>query len=125
MKYWTIKVYSNNGKVSAFNKWLKTIPKGAQMEINVRLRFLQTQQHWERPLAAKLKGVKDIYEIRIKWQKTQYRPLGFFGPNSGDFTLLIGSKEKDRKFVPVDADEIADQRRNFILQGKGYAINYF
>jgi len=125
MILWTIKVYSNDKETSALDKWFKNIPEEAWIEINTRLRYLRTQKIWERPWAAKLKKVKDIYEIRVKSENVQYRPLGFFNTNLKEFTLLIGAIEKGNKFEPHDADKTAEKRRNLIVEGKKYAINYF
>lgn len=101
------------------------MPKGAQAEINARLRYMENLKIWVRPHSAKLKGSKHIHEIRIKWQKNQYRPLGFFGPNDNEFTLLIGAVEKDSKFEPKNAIEISEKRYKHIMEDGKYIDDYF
>jgi len=44
----------------------------------------------------------------------QYRPLGCYGPERREFTLLIGAVEKGGK-LPRAALEAAVQRRKIIL----------
>lgn len=126
MNYWTIKVYSRDGETRITDKWLKSLPVGAQTEITTTLRYLQTQKLWGRPYSAHLKGkFKQIHEIRIRWDGNQYRPLGFFGPNEGEFTLLIGAIEKGSKFEPKNAPAIANERRKLALREEKHAIKYF
>jgi hypothetical protein len=126
MNYWTIKVYSKDGKTRITDKWLKSLPAGAQAEITTTLRYLQTQELWGRPYSAQLRGKFSlIHELRIKWQRNQYRPLGFFGPNEDEFTLLIGAIEKGSNFEPKNAPASADERRKLVLGDKKYAIKYF
>ena len=116
MCYWTIKTFITSSGRNVIKEWVSKQPRGVQARINVRLRMLQTQQHWGRPYSEKLKGkYNQIYEIIITWNKNQYRPLGFFGPNQGDFTLLVGAKEKGSKFEPKKAPAIADDRRKLVL----------
>ena len=125
MKYRTIKTFIKpNGET--VKDWVNEQPKGAQAEINTRLRYLETQKIWGRPYSAKLKGkFNKIHEIIITWNRNQYRPLGFFGSNKGDFTLLIGAKEKDSKFEPKNAPAMAEDRRKLVLKDGKYAIKYF
>ena len=125
MNYWTIKVFSREGKTRITDKWLESLPLGAQIEINIRLRYLQAIKLWGRPYSAKLKGFPHIHEIIIKWKGNQYRPLGFFGRNKGEFTLLVGSVEKDSNFEPKNAPAIAEDRIKLVLGDEKYAIKYF
>lgn len=126
MKHWIIKVFTTEGGTNVIKKWLKGLPVGAQVEIEARLRYLETQQLWGRPYSAKRKGAyNDIHEVIIRWNKNQYRPLGFFGPNQKEFTLLVGAQEKDSKLDPISADDIAEKRRKIVLEDSNYAKIYF
>ncbi|MGD0883576.1 MAG: type II toxin-antitoxin system RelE/ParE family toxin [Thermodesulfovibrionales bacterium] len=126
MIYWRIKVFIKDRGTDVIREWLKDMPRGAQIEVNTRLRYLRTLKTWKgRPLSAKRKGTGDIYEIIISWNKNQYRPLGFFGPKEDEFTLLIGAQEKDWKLEPKNADEIAERRRKLILEGGDNIDDYF
>lgn len=126
MKHWTIKTFITTSGKNVIKKWLKNQPIEAQAYINSRLRYLETQKIWNhRPYSAKRKGSNHIYEVIITRNKVQYRPLGFFGANLDEFTLLVGAKERDWKLEPIDADEIAEKRRELILKDGKYAIKYF
>ena len=46
----------------------------------------------------------------------QYRPLGCYGPDRNEFTLLIGAKEIGSKFEPKDAPNKAMERQRLIFQ---------
>lgn len=125
MSYWTIKAFKTDRGENAVKNWVEEQPKKAQAAIKVRLRYLATQQIWDRPHVKKLKGSKHIFEIRVTSIKVQYRPLGFYGPNQKEFTLLIGAIEKDSEFKPKTAIKTAESRRELILKDDSYAIKYF
>lgn len=125
MKHWKIKVFIKDRGTNVIKDWLKDEPKKAQAVINTRLRYMETLQNWGRPYSAKRKGSGHIHEIIITWNRNQYRPLGFFGPKEGEFTLLVGAKEKDWKLMPKEADAIAEQRRKLILEDGGNIDDYF
>jgi hypothetical protein len=65
-----------------------------------------------------LAGWHDIYEIRVGSSGVQYRPLGCYGPDKHEFTLLVGAIEKGGK-LPRPALETAVQRRRIILADRG------
>jgi len=125
MNHWKIKVFINNRGTNVIKEWLKDLPKAAQAEIDNRLKYMQTLKTWGRPYSAKLKGSDHIHEVRIKCQKVQYRPLGFFGPTDGVFTLLVGAREKDSKLEPKNAQKSAEERRELILTNERFIDDYF
>ncbi|MEW6687557.1 MAG: hypothetical protein AB1452_00570 [Pseudomonadota bacterium] len=88
-------------------------------QFQVRVRHLANTQKidWHEPEAKKLKGVADIYEIRFKAERRQHRPLGFFGPQAGQFTILVWAEKKQDVYKPADAINTASKRRNLVLGG--------
>lgn len=103
--------------------------KGVQAEIDrarpaiivsfsVRLRYLANTAKidWNEPQAKKLQGVDDIYEIRFKAEKKQYRALGFFGPGVSEFTITVWATHKQNIYDPNDAIETANKRRNEVVK---------
>ncbi|HET9803891.1 MAG TPA: type II toxin-antitoxin system RelE/ParE family toxin, partial [Candidatus Acidoferrum sp.] len=88
-----------------------------QGALDVALEYLnqRTRNEWRRPefdlLSGKMKG---IGEIRFKVDK-QYRILGFFGPSTSDFTLLIGASKKGKIYDPRNALDTALERRAHVL----------
>lgn len=84
---------------------------------------VRPRDRWVRPEAHKLEpekkgGYREFFEIRFKSENTQQRPIGYFGQERGHFTLLIWATEKGSKFVPPEAVETCDKRRNSIIEGK-------
>jgi hypothetical protein len=58
------------------------------------------------------KGWDDLYELRVVFAGTQYRPFGFYGPRRRQFTLLVGGIEKGG--VPKKLLAAADERRKIV-----------
>ena len=94
------------------------------VSFDTRLRFLANtpRRAWVSPEAKRLHGVEDIYEIRFKAEKHQFRPLGFFGPNASEFTILIWTAKKEKIYEPANAIEAADARRKQIISGKARCV---
>ena len=88
-----------------------------------RLKYLGASKaaDWHTPHAKKLKGIEGIYEIRFKTSGVQQRPLGFFGPGSNQFTILILATHKDDVYKPSSAIDTATHRRKAI-QGNQASI---
>jgi len=94
--------------------------KGVRVELEAilrNLRFLRAES-WSRPQFAWLQGhnCQGIGELITDYRGVPYRPLGCFGPEPDQFTLLIGAR-KDRKrkgkvqWDPENAVETAVQRK--------------
>lgn len=120
---WNIRCYSaSSGK----NEVQGTYDKGAddlRAGLSVALEYLRMQdrQDWARPKAARLdknKTFRDYYEIRFKAGNLQQRPIGYFGPGSNDFTILIWATEKGNKLLPPTWFDIAERRRKQIESGE-------
>jgi len=110
MTHWTFKVFVDERGYDLFDEW-KDLPPAAEAQIDVRINLLKVSKTWARPYAGKIRNCRHIWEIRVRHNRVQYRPLGYYGPGIGVFTLLIGAIEKDRKFIPKAAPEIAENRR--------------
>jgi len=70
---------------------------------------------WIDPHARKLAwhqnpDCKDIYEIRFKAHGVQQRPLGYFGPHLGIFTVVLWATHKGNQWRPKGFCRIAKQR---------------
>jgi Gp49-like protein DUF891 len=73
---------------------------------------------WHEGYCKSLEGECDgLYEIRFQADKVQQRPLGFF-LSDGTFLILFWATEKNGRFVPKAACEIA-QRRKKEVQADG------
>lgn len=113
------------GKCS-IDSWYEDQTSSVQAEFDASLDYLlvRDRREWSRPQAARLSGNSDIYVIRFKAEKTQFRPLGFFGPSRGQFTIVLFAIEKGDKFVPKDALEQAVKNMKKIQQGTLEIIKY-
>ena len=110
--------------IDVIKEWLDGLPIKAQVAIDERIRFLALGSYGHRPYAAKLEGYDNIWEVRVKSEKIQYRPLGCSGPGDKVFSLLIGAREKGSHFEPKDAPKIAEKRRNLVYQDEKYLNEY-
>lgn len=117
--HWDFRDYISRGGRNYFQEWLDDQPLKVQLEINTRLEYLRYQPPpLQRPYTARLKGECDgLYELRVKVEKVQYRPLFFYGPGKSQITFLAGAIEKGGKLQPPDVCQTALERRDQI--GKG------
>lgn len=117
---WNIKCYiSARGQ----NEVQATYDSGSddlKAELEVAIEFLKPRERteWRRPQAAKLskcKEFRDFFEIRIFADRVQQRPIGYFGPNPNDFTILLWAHEKGGKLKPENWCKKANRLRNEII----------
>lgn len=124
MSDWTFRVFrSANGRSDVLD-WFEALQDDDQAIVIVRLEYLRQQPRpgWRRPHFDMLKGeCAGLGEIRLKLGKVQLRPIGFFGPNRMEFTVLIVAEEKDRKFNPRTACKTAQRRKAEIEKDPGQA----
>jgi len=109
MNPWTIFDFLDASGENVIRQWIDSQPLAAQVKIDTRIRYLEATQNWAPNYISALKGCDDIYEIRIVSNGVQYRPLGMYGPNRGQFTLLLGTIEKGGK-LPKGACTTARDR---------------
>ncbi|WP_313035661.1 type II toxin-antitoxin system RelE/ParE family toxin [Massilia alkalitolerans] len=118
---WKFKTYvSPTGRAEVQDE-IDALEVEVSIGFQVRIRYLATtpKNDWKKPHARKLQGVKDVYEIRFKANGVEFRPLGYFGPNEGEFTILIWAYKKQDIYDPANAIKSADKRRKQIVEGKG------
>jgi hypothetical protein len=113
-KEWTFKVFVSSSGTNEIKKWLNALPENDQAKIDAKIRYLEITKTWGRPYTAKLKGYSDLYEIIVFSGRIQYRPIGCYGPNQKEFTILIGAIEKGDKFEPRNAPDTAYARSKLI-----------
>jgi hypothetical protein len=114
---WTFLELVTVGGRGVITEWYEEMAMEAQQDFDDLLRYLAvTPRHlWVRPQYAPISGYQGLGKLRFKANKIQYRPIGFFGPGLGQFTLLIGAEERNRKWVPRDAPDQAVRRRTIAL----------
>ena len=83
---------------SAIREWLWAQGPVVRAQINVLIRDLETRVRLERPdvgLLRKPPAVGEhLIELVIKINRVQYRPIGWYGPERNDVTLLVGAIER-------------------------------
>jgi hypothetical protein len=115
MKCWIFRDYLSHRGSNEIREWIDSLPMNAQVKIDRRISYLEATRNFEPQYVSALKGYDGIYELRIACSGVQYRPLGFYGPERGEFTILIGAVEKDGKLEPRNAAEVAQKRREEVV----------
>jgi hypothetical protein len=97
-----------------------------RVTINV-LRDQPTIEGWCRPngfdllSGKKYRRYRGLGKLLFKTPEAQHRPLGFFGPRPGCFTLLVWATERDGEFDPPNVLKTALDRMNRIKENPGLA----
>lgn len=127
MNEWGFRDYLDERGTNPIQEWLhdKTfVPVKAKAKIDRSFLQLAGTRLWVRPLASNLDGYPGIVEIRVRWMNTQYRILGFRGPDERQFTLLFPALEQGDQFVPLNAPEIAKARMDVVVKDRSRAVEH-
>jgi hypothetical protein len=128
---WRFMSMADNQDRDTFQRWLdKGIDqgqrKGVETAIKTTLRFLRFARKllWREPHFKWFSS--GIGEVRSDYGNVEYRPLGCDGPDSDQFTLLIGAYKKGKIWSPRDARSTAARLRNDLAsspnRGRKYEI---
>lgn len=93
--------------------WVAEIPGTAKLRLTTILQYLAGLRDWRScdwvaPLSGDGEG---LFEIKFTNKNIQYRPLGCWGPEGGQFTLLAGAIERGDRFEPPNVVDTAQARR--------------
>jgi hypothetical protein len=127
MAEWTFLDYLDERRTNPIQEWLhdKTrVPVKAKAKIDRSLLQLAGTKLWVRPLASNIDDHEGIVEIRVRWTNTQYRILGFRGPEDGQFTLLFPAIEQGDEFVPLNAPTIAETRMATVMGDRSRTVEH-
>lgn len=113
MKSWTIYDFLDGRGRNLIREWLDSLPAKAAAKIDVRILFMQAVKEWPAQYISSLEGWPKLLELRVVSGGNQYRPLGFYGPRQGEFTLVLGAIEKG--LLPRRVLELADDNRRIAL----------
>ncbi len=119
MGIWTFRTYISPQGYEEVTRWYVAQSPPVQAAFDQRLRNLSqmSPQEWREPYTKQLEGACDgLVEIRIKADRIQHRPLGFYGPGRMEFTIVLMAREIGDQFEPRDACEIALGRKNDVLR---------
>jgi hypothetical protein len=124
MAIWTFCEFVDAHDRSGFDEWIDSLPIGVRkkvrVEVNALLQYLALCEAFVFPYARKLHGAQGLWEIRIKVDRTQYRPLGFHGPMQHEATILTGAVEKGGKLKPASAIDTAIGRMNLAKSDRSF-----
>ena len=74
---------------------------------------MQAKAVWPEPWVSALKAGPELIELRIGAAGNAYRPLGFYGPERREFTIVLGAVVKGK--LPKRVLEAADDNRKVVL----------
>jgi len=127
MPIWTFKellLEDDEEDFGAITSWLNGIAgkKGTKVRGKFKGRLsameLTHQAQWPNPWTTKLKGYKEVYELRFEVWNVQYRPLFFFGIGRAEITFVLPAIEVSDEFDPRDAPDQAERLIKDIRDGK-------
>ena len=114
MAVWTILDFVDLGGKCPFFEWQSGLPLDAQAQIDARLLQMAGLLRWPEKWISKYKTTEKIYELRIPFNKIQYRPLGVYAP-SRTFILVEGAIERGGK-IPATALARAEKRQKLLAK---------
>lgn len=105
-------------------KWYDGLSDTGQENCDTRLRHLAgCTQNWRvyyEAVGFKNIASKGLGEIKVKIDRVGYRLIGFSGPDSGDFTVLLVTDKKSRTLRDSIWDT-AQKRRKLVENNKDLA----
>ena len=120
MGLWKFKSYlteSGEHGRDVIDDWYNALPVKAQAKFRTLLEHLRDMPlPWPLVLSKPLE--QGISELRFQANKILHRPLGFFGPDTGEFTLVMPAREQGDEFIPRNALQTAIERKNIVLNDK-------
>ncbi|SRR5258708_6024256 len=114
MAAWTIFDYVDDHDNNVIRAWIDSLPPKAQARIDAIIAYLQITEVWPGQYISDRKDCDKVYELRIASGGVQYRPLGFYGPQRREFTILMGAVEKGGKLEPRDFCTVATRLRGIV-----------
>ena len=87
---------------NAIRPWLDGLPEKVRLKIDWILKNVAVADSLY-PYFKKIAGYDGLFEMVVKINKIQYRPLGGYGPNAGEFTLVLGAIEHNDNLRPPNA----------------------
>lgn len=121
---WTFKDLLNDAGENVIRVWLNEQNLKARLKINELLRNLSVTPLLRPPLVKKIKGHEDVFELRVNQGGVQYRPLGGYGPEHRDFTLVLGAIEHNDNIRPPNAFATAERHIADVNSGASQVIDH-
>jgi hypothetical protein len=121
MKRWSFRNYVQAGGKNRVRKWYSELTIREQAKLDRLVAMLEQQEFWKYPQYKTLSDVKTgLSEIRWNGnQGKQMRLLGWRGPESWQYTLLLGCSHKADRYTPTGALKTAASDLRLLEQGIG------
>jgi len=113
MPIWTFLDFVESDGSSPVADWLNALGS-ARAAIDQRILVQSAVRTWNDKWIKKYKSSDGIYELRISWNRVEYRLLGTYRPGY-EFVLLEGAIEKDWR-LPTGSITRAERRRETLLR---------
>lgn len=110
---WAFYDFREERGVNIIRVWLNSLQPKAAAKINTRLLFMRPRLAWPEQWVSSLTTWPGLLELRIVHSGVQYRPIGFYGPERLEFTLVFGAIEKGS--IPKRDLETADANRKCVI----------
>ena len=110
---WTFYDFREERGVNTIRQWLDSLPAKAASKINTRLLYMMAVPFWPEQYVSSFVGWPELVELRVVHSGVQYRPIGFYGPERREFTLVLGTVEKG--IIPARVLETADANRKLVI----------
>ena len=105
---WAFKDLLDGNNQNAFRQWLDAQPVKVRLKLDSILKHLLVSPNLNSKFLKKIGGVDGVFEVRITFDKVQYRPLGGYGPNNHEFTFVMGAIEHNDNIRPPSAFKTAE-----------------
>jgi hypothetical protein len=119
MERWRFRTYRAASGRDEAALWYAGLPPASRARVYRRLWQLRQWpiEQWKLPYFRMLhEECSGLGEVRLKLDRVQWRPIGFFGPARLEFTFLLIAQEKGSKFNPREACAIGQERRRAVTQ---------
>jgi hypothetical protein len=112
---WAFRSFLSDRGESVVEAWRAEQTPVVLAAFDTTLRFLCQRPTWGRPYTGALHGeCEGLIEIRLKAERVQHRPLGFYGPLQREFTIVFFAVEKGDELKPRNACSVALQRKALV-----------
>jgi hypothetical protein len=105
---WVFKDREDDQGDNVIRLWARELPLKARLKFDQMLRHLAVSDRLQ-PHIKKIQGYDGVFELVLRHDKVQYRPLGGYGPNRHEFTFVLGAIEHNNNIRPPDAFRTAER----------------
>ena len=119
MLQWRFSTYVQQTGKTEVQKDIDRLGEAGLARFRAQVKYLAAttgMKDWSEPKAKKLKGGSGLYEIKFQANNNATRAIGFFGPDSDEFTILIICNHKGNVYKPADAIQTAAARKQHVLK---------